>query len=101
MTDQDPNDLHRMLDEIERPSQPVADTPAPRPGPEYQSPTVATLDAKRLPNPTPVCEACPHSMWFASATHLKCYCRAMHAVTWNSEEPTPILSRDGILLSSE
>jgi hypothetical protein len=42
------------------------------------------------------------SLWFASADHLRCFCRLMHVVTWNSEEPSsPIAACDGILLSGE
>ncbi len=101
MTDKERTDLNSVLKEFERPLQfeaPLLPGPAALP---CSSPTVAALEPKRRPEPKPVCEACPHSMWFASAAHLKCYCRVMHVVTWNSEEPAPILSCDGILLSSE
>lgn len=102
MASKEHNDLERVLEKLEQPSRPGENIPTSAPaGLECQSPTVAALDLKRRPNPTPVCETCPHSMWFASAAHLKCYCRVMHVVTWNSDDPVPILSCDGILINPE
>lgn len=96
-TDGHDSDLNSVLDQLER-SQDPEQAPSPIDA-EYQSPTVATLEEPRRPKPSPVCAACPNSLWFATAEHLKCYCRLMHAVTWSSDEPKPITTCDGILLS--
>ena len=103
MSDKDPNDIENLLSQLARSPQHSEEhaVPAGTGRQLEESPTLSALDEKRRPDPMPVCGTCPHSTWFASASHLKCYCRAMHAVTWNSEEPIPILSCDGILLSSE
>lgn len=78
---------------------PRPNEPAPPPAAlGWESPTLASLDPDRRPNPAPVCAACPKSMWFASASELKAYCRVMHAVTWTSEEPQTIEACDGVML---
>jgi hypothetical protein len=100
MSTNEREDLEGMLDRLERSSE--ADEPAwAEAALLYESPTLVTIDSKRRPAPKPVCESCPHSMWFASETELKCYCRLMHAVTWTSDQPVAILSCDGIVLSTE
>jgi hypothetical protein len=100
MSTNEREDLEGMLDRLEQSSE--ADEPAwAEAAPSYESPTLVTIDSKRRPASKPVCESCPHSMWFASETQLKCYCRMMHAVTWTSEQPVAILSCDGIVLSTE
>lgn len=99
MADKEPEDLNSMLDAIE--GSPAHDTPPSSLPTEYESPTLAMLDAKRRPNPLPVCAACPQSLWFASADHLQCYCRLMHVRTWDSQDPQPILQCDGPILSTE
>ena len=98
-TEEQQNDLDGVLNQLERSPEPAQSPPAA--DAEYLSPTVALLEERRRPKPSPVCAACPNSLWFATAEHLKCYCRLMHAVTWNSEEPKPIATCDGILLSSD
>lgn len=65
------------------------------------SPTLARLDATRRPSASTVSERCPNSVWFASATEVKCYCRVMYLLTWNSREPQPLTSRDGVLLGQQ
>jgi hypothetical protein len=100
MSESEREPLDGVLDQLEH-ELPESQQGAVATAGAYESPTLTSLEPKRRPDPKPVCETCPQSMWFASAAHLKCYCRVMHAVTWNSEEPLPILSCDGILLSSE
>lgn len=90
-----PEDLNGMLNAIEQ-SSTAHTSPA-----DYESPTLAMLDAKRRPNPLPICAGCPQSLWFASAEHVQCYCRLMHAVTWTSETPIAILQCDGAVMSTE
>jgi hypothetical protein len=91
--------LDTVLDRLERPDDQAHELPHRA---EYESPTVASLEPGRRPKLLPICASCPHSLWFASAEHLRCFCRLMHVVTWNSEEPSsPIAACDGILLSGE
>jgi hypothetical protein len=97
------NDEHENLDTVlDRLERPVDQTSELADRAEYESPTVAGLELGRRPKPSPICASCPHSLWFASAEDLRCFCRLMHVVTWNSEESSrPIATCDGILLSSE
>ena len=97
MANDEHENLDTVLDRLERPNDPLAGLPEPA---EYKSPTVAGLAPRRRPEPSPICATCPHSLWFASTEHLRCFCRLMHVVTWNSEEPSsPIAACDGILVS--
>ena len=99
MANDEHEDLDTVLDRLQR-----SDDPGLRPAEpaEYASPTVVRLEPGRRPKPSPICATCPHSLWFASTDHLRCFCRLMHIVTWNSEEPSSAISAcDGILLSGE
>ena len=88
--------IDTMLDRLERPDDQVAQMPDRA---DCESPTVAGFDPGRRSRHSPICATCPHSLWFASAEHLRCFCRLM-LVTWNSEEPSsPSTGCDGILLS--
>jgi hypothetical protein len=99
MANDEHENLDTVLDRLERPGDQTPERPDRA---EYESPTVAGLAPGRRPKPSPICATCPHSLWFASAEHLRCFCRLMHVVTWNSEEPnSPIAECDGILLSGE
>ena len=92
-------DLDTVLDRLECPGDPTTDLTDRA---EYASATIASLEPERRPKRSPICAVCPHSLWFASAEHLRCYCRLMHVVTWKSEdESSPIAACDGILVSSE
>lgn len=70
---------------------------SPAPAQDHISPTLHGLQATRRPNPEPVCARCPNSLWHASNSSLACFCRAMHAVTWSSDDPQPIEACDGVL----
>lgn len=74
----------------------AAQTPLPP-----ASPTLDALDASRRPTAGTVCEHCPNSVWFASPTELKCYCRVMFLVTWSSQAPNQITHCDGAFLGQE
>ncbi|WP_256672499.1 hypothetical protein [Pseudomonas sp. JG-B] len=64
--------------------------------PLFYSPILAQLPEARLPNPSPACETCPVSMWFATKEVLKCYCARMHTVVWDKDAAEfPILQCDG------
>lgn len=63
--------------------------------------TLDALEESRRPKARTVCEHCPNSVWFASATELKCYCRVMFLVTWSSQEPNQITHCDGEFLGQE
>lgn len=98
-TEERDNDLDSVLNQLERSAEP-SQSPSMADA-EYQSPTVAQLEEHRRPKPSPVCAACPSSLWFATPEHLKCYCRVMQVVTWSNEEPKAIVACDGILLSQD
>lgn len=70
-------------------------------GASPQSPTLVALVDARRPQASTVCERCPNSIWFASPTEVKCYCRAMFLVTWSSKEPNQITHCDGVILGQE
>jgi hypothetical protein len=91
--------LAALMDELgqSRASRPNESAPEPA-AMGWESPTLASLDPDRRPDPAPVCAACPKSMWFSSGKELKAYCRVMHAVTWDSTDPQPIEQCDGVML---
>ena len=63
--------------------------------PPYVSPTLQRIDAPRRPNPSTMCEGCPASLWFASETEVRCFCRTMHLFIWTAEEPNALTECDG------
>ena len=65
-----------------------------------RGPTLTALGPSRLPKVSTVCETCPLSLWFASAKTLRCYCRLMFTVTWDSAAPLPLTHCDGPHLSA-
>lgn len=65
------------------------------------SPTLSALEASRRPKAATVCERCPNSVWFASTTDVRCYCRVMFLVTWSSKEPSALTACDGLFLGQE
>ena len=67
MANDEPENLDTVLDRLERPDDPAPELPGRA---DYESPTVSGLEPRRAPNPSPVCAACPRSLWFASAEHL-------------------------------
>jgi hypothetical protein len=79
----------------------VATTAAATGTTEATSPTLDALDASRRPKAATVCETCPNSVWFASPTELKCYCRVMFLVTWSSTAPHEITHCDGAFLGQD
>jgi hypothetical protein len=87
---------------LDQPLGPAADPahPAEQPSGESgpPSPTLAALDQSRRPSPEVVCATCLNSVWFASRSEVKCYCRVMFLVTWSTKEPNPITHCDGVFL---
>lgn len=65
------------------------------------SPTLENIPKDRRPNPSTVCEVCPASMWFATPTEVKCYCKEMYLITWSTSEPGPLTSCDGMIRAME
>lgn len=59
------------------------------------APTLQIIPAHRRPQRgypyiETACETCPISLWFASPTDLKCMCRAMSILTWETVQPGDI-----------
>lgn len=65
------------------------------------SPTLAQLDRARRPKEHTACEDCPNSVWFASPTDVKCYCRVMYLVTWSTKDPNRITVCDGMSIGQD
>lgn len=66
---------------------------------QITSPVLIALHPDKLPNPLPVCAACPAAVWHVSESALRCYCRIMHLESWTSEQPQPLLACDGQVIS--
>lgn len=82
------------------PGQPPSEAAAPIPASttpptSIGSSTLDALDKSRRPKVSTVCEHCPDSVWFASPTEVKCYCRVMFLITWSDKEPNQITHCDG------
>jgi hypothetical protein len=65
------------------------------------SPVLAELEPTRRPSEKTVCEDCPNSVWFASKTEVKCYCRVMFVHVWTNKEPNVLIACDGIFVGQE
>lgn len=75
--------------------------PIAQPSEQPLSPTLAALDEGRRPKGKTVCETCPHSVWFASTSEVKCYCRVMFLVTWSTREPNVLTHCDGPAINQD
>ena len=60
----------------------------------YTSPVLEKILPSARPKPSPACEDCPQSLWFATQDELKCRCSRMHLISWTQDEP-PIMACDG------
>lgn len=60
------------------------------------SPVLQRLEPSRLPTDFTVCQTCPNSVWFSTKDRLKCYCRVMFLVSWDSLNPQPMTECDGL-----
>lgn len=72
--------------------------------PGYQvvpSPTLRNLPETRRPKEKTVCDGCPNSMWLATASEVKCYCRVKYAYTWTNKEPEALILCDGVFIGQE
>ena len=65
----------------------------------YVSPTLEQLPKGRRPQTSTVCERCPASVWYASATVLKCYCRVLHLHSWTTEDQNAMTHCDGQVMA--
>lgn len=70
-------------------------------GKDLASAALEELDESRLPSQKTVCMECPNSVWFASASELKCFCRVMHVVIWTNKEQNALIACDGQYLGDE
>ena len=94
-------ELATMIDKLQdKGGGPVAADPAGPPPAVFnvpESPTLLALSKEERPDPLPLCGVCPKSMWLSGSHGLKCFCRVMHVVTWDSDDPQPILQCDGAM----
>lgn len=65
------------------------------------SPVLQKLEPSRLPAEFTVCQTCPNSMWFSTKDRLKCYCRVMFLVSWDSLNPQVMTDCDGLQIGQE
>lgn len=75
------------------------------PSPIYVSETLRKIALPPADKPSTLnaCATCPGSIWFTSkeakranhATTLKCYCKPMGAMTWQTATPNEITTCDG------
>lgn len=65
------------------------------------SPVLQRLEPSRLPTEFTICQTCPHSVWFSTKDRLKCYCRVMFLVSWDSLNPVPMTECDGPSIGQE
>lgn len=89
-------------DELDRTAEPPAlieEEPAAATG--TASPTLSALDEDRRPRPEIACGLCPNSVWFATPSDLRCYCRVMFVQTWTAQKPGEIVSCDGMFLGQD
>jgi hypothetical protein len=103
-------DLAAMLAVLDQPSEPAL-LPAEiqtnehqtesEDEPLYSSFTLQQLEPNRRPLARTACDSCPHAVWFSTPTELRCYCRVMFLVSWDSKKPSEITSCDGPLLGME
>ena len=108
MNESDMTDEQRIeaaLAQLQQPSNPPNFLPdpltLPADGPSLtRGPTLEALGEVRHPKPSTVCETCPMSLWLATEWDLKCYCRLMHTLSWDSTEPRPLTHCDGPYLPS-
>lgn len=70
-------------------------------GLQVASRTLVALDEARRPRPEIACGICPNSVWFATPSDLRCYCRVMFVQTWTAQKPGEIVSCDGMFLGQE
>src|ERR1035437_4471657 len=68
--------------------------------PSYLSSTIQGLLPQFRPNPSPICETCPQSIWFktdplsGTPSEVKCICRDMSARDWKTKA-APVMVCDG------
>ena len=67
---------------------------------EYTSPIIEILEEGSRPDQSTICQHCPDSIWFISSPNsarLKCYCKAMNVITYDSQEQEiePVIECDG------
>ena len=61
------------------------------------NPIIAALPDSQQPQPSLICQTCPHSVWLRTKTEVKSYCKIMHLVTWQSGQTDPIEACSGAL----
>ena len=65
--------------------------------------STTTTSPKLLPSePFPQCTNCPNAMWFLmDKMMLRCWCKVMNMVSWDSQNRNPLPLCDGIYQTDE
>lgn len=87
-----------LMEETDQPGHAEPEEPE---GLQVASRTLVALDEARRPRPEIACGICPNSVWFATPSDLRCYCRVMFVQTWTAQKPGEIVSCDGMFLGQE
>jgi hypothetical protein len=68
---------------------------------DYLSPSLRHLDVGRRPSSHTLCERCRNSVWVATPSDLRAYCRVLFKDMWSLADKQIILACDGALLGQE
>lgn len=59
---------------------------------DYTDPVVMSLAGEHRPQPALVCQHCPGACFFTTHNQLKCFCKHMNMLSWQTSSPIPITS---------
>lgn len=61
------------------------------------------LEKSRQPTEQIACIRCPNSLWFQTQRTLKCYCRQMFHIVWDSysQPNVHVVNCDGLLVAAQ
>jgi len=102
--------LAAMLEALDKPDEPEQQSNLPaeqqasvmmEANQDYISPTLSDLEQTRRPQPRTACDQCPNAVWFSTKEEVRCYCRVMFLVSWDSKKPSEITACDGMYLGQD
>ena len=65
------------------------------------SSTVRAAREQLRPDESVRCATCPASLWFLEPDELKCFCRMMNVVAWETGKANQIVECDGPMLAMQ